>query len=383
MMKTIFSKIFGKPKIDFIPQIQPWIDKSELIELKKVIDSTYVSESKMTEKFESMTRDMTGSKHAISMCNGTAALFACLKAMKIGVGDEVIVPNLTFVATANAVIMAGATPVICEVYPNTFCINVEEAEKLVTPKTRVIMPVHLYGQSADMQKIVEFSKKYNIEILEDAAQGVGVKFMGKHTGTFGKAGVLSYYANKTITCGEGGIVLTDDDDFAKECYRLKNHGRDKKGVFIHDSIGFNFSFTEMQAAIGVSQMKKLPKIIVKKKMIYDVYSKELKSIDSMKPQFIDQRASPVFWFVTYLCEDADELAKFLLKSKIQTRKFFYPLNLQPCYSDNEIVKNLKGDFSLSEKIYKEGISLPSSYIMTKKEQYFVIEKIKEFYENRN
>ena len=382
-MKKIFNKIFNKSVRDFIPQIQPWIDKRELIELKKVIDSTYVSESKLTEEFESMTRDMTGSKHAISMCNGTMALFACLKAMKIGIGDEVIVPNLTFVATANAVILSGATPVICEVYFNTFCIDIEEAEKLVTSKTKAIMPVHLYGQSADMDKILEFSKKHDIEILEDAAQGVGVKFNGKHTGTFGKAGVLSYYANKTITCGEGGIVLTDDDDFAKECYRLKNHGRDQKGVFIHDSIGFNFSFTEMQGAIGVSQMKKLPKIILKKKSIYDKYSKELMSIDELKPQFIDERTSPVFWFVTYLCKDAKELAEYLLESGIQTRKFFYPLNLQPCYSNNDIVKNLKGNFKLSKRIYEEGISLPSSYIMTNKEQIYIIDKIKEFYENRN
>ncbi|MDA8558471.1 DegT/DnrJ/EryC1/StrS family aminotransferase [Flavobacteriaceae bacterium] len=382
-MRKIFDKLFKKSVRNFIPQIQPWIDKSELIELKRVIDSTYISENQLTEEFESMTRDMTGSKHAIAMCNGTMALFACLKAMKIGLGDEVIVPNITFVASANAIILAGATPVVCEIYPNTFCIDVEKAEKLVTSKTKAIMPVHLYGQSADMDKITVFATKYNIEILEDAAQGVGVKFNGKHTGTFGKAGVLSYYANKTITCGEGGIVLTDDDEFAKECYRLKNHGRDKKGLFIHDSIGYNFSFTEMQAAIGVSQMKKLPKIIIKKKTIYDTYLKELSSLDAMRPQYIDERASPVFWFVTYLCKEAKELAEFLQISGIQTRKFFYPLNMQPCYSNNDIVKNIKGDFKLSETIYNEGISLPSSYILTKKEQFYVITKIKEFYENRN
>ena len=189
-MRKIFNKLFKKSVRKFIPQIQPWIDKSELIELKRVIDSTYISENQLTDEFESMTREMTGSKHAIAMCNGTMALFACLKAMKIGLGDEVIVPNITFVASSNAIILAGATPVVCEIYPNTFCINVEEAQKLITPKTKAIMPVHLYGQSADMDKIMEFATQYNIEVLEDAAQGVGVKFNGKHTGTFGKAGVL-------------------------------------------------------------------------------------------------------------------------------------------------------------------------------------------------
>ena len=370
-------------KIKFIPQIQPWINKQELIELKRVVDSTYVSENRLTQEFEAMTRDLTGSKHAITMCNGTLALFACLKAMKIGIGDEVIVPNLTFVATANAVILSGATPVLCEVYSDTFCIDVEEAEKLVTSRTKAIIPVHLYGQSADMDKILQFSKNFNIEILEDAAQGVGVKFNGKHTGTFGKAGVLSYYANKTITCGEGGVILTDDDEFAKECYRLKNHGRDQKGVFIHDSIGYNFSFTEMQAAIGVAQMKKLAKIINKKKSIFDIYTKELRFIDSLKPQYIDKRTDPVFWFVSYTCKDAKELAAYLLAAGIQTRKFFYPLNLQPCYSNSDIVKNLNGNFRKSELIYEQGISLPSSYLLTRKDQKFVINKIKEFYESRN
>ena len=326
------NKIFKKPIRNFIPQIQPWIDKSELVELKRVIDSTFISENELTKEFESMTRDMTGSKHAISMCNGTSALFACLKAMDIGIGDEVIVPNLTFVASANAVILAGATPVVCEIYSDTFCIDVEKAEKLVTSRTKAIMPVHLYGQSADMDKIVKFASKYDIEILEDASQGVGVKFNGKHTGTFGKAGVLSYYANKIITCGEGGIIRTNDEEFDKECYRLKNHGRDKKGMFIHESIGFNFSFTEMQAAIGVSQMKKLPKIIKKKKQIYDIYLRELASISELAPQFIDERVSPVFWFVTYLCKEAKELGEFLEKSGIQTRKFFYPLKKSVFYA---------------------------------------------------
>ena len=199
MIKKILNKIFKKNERKFIPQIQPWIDNSELNELKKVVDSTFISENKLTEEFELMTRELTGAKHAISMCNGTMALFACLKAMKIGVGDEVIVPNITFVASTNAIILAGATPVICEIYSDTFCIDIEKAEKLVSNKTKAIMPVHLYGQSADMEKLLDFSKKHNIEIIEDAAQGVGVKFNGKHTGTFGKAGVLSYYANKTIT----------------------------------------------------------------------------------------------------------------------------------------------------------------------------------------
>jgi len=330
-----------------------------------------------------MTKILTGSKHAISMCNGTMAIFAGLKSLGIGSGDEVIVPNITFVATANSVILAGAIPVLCEIDPVTLCIDSNKIEKLITSKTKAIIPVHLYGQSADMDEINRIAHNHNIEVLEDAAQGVGVKFNKKHVGTFGKIGVLSYYGNKTITCGEGGMILTDDAEMAKECYRLKNHGRDKKGIFIHESIGFNFSFTEMQAAIGISQMKKLPEIIRRKQVIHDKYSTELLAVISMHPIIIDKRTTPVFWFTSYLCKEANKLAKYLEESGIQTRKFFYPLHLQPCYSKKDIIKNIDDDFSLSERIYNEGISLPSSYNLTEKEQIFVIDRIKEFYAHRN
>jgi len=366
-----------------IIQIEPWIDEAELSELKRVIRSTFVVEHELTSEFEERTREITGSKHAIAMMNGTVALYCCLKALGIGSGDEVIVPNITFIATSNAVIMAGAKPVLCEIRKDTFCIDVDRAEELVNEYTRAIMPVHLYGQSSDMHQVLEFSKKHELKVIEDAAQGVGVKFKGKHVGTFGEMGVLSYYGNKTITCGEGGIVLTDDKALSKKCYRLKNHGRDQKGFFVHEHIGFNFSFTEMQAAIGISQMKKLPKIIEKKQQIYDRYLRELKGLERFRPVYIDKRCEPVFWFTSYLSEDAGKLSVFLNEHGIQTRRFFYPLHLQPCYINRQYVENIDDDFSISENIFMHGISLPSSYKLTDDQQHYIIKRIKEFYANRD
>ena len=220
-----------------IVQIEPWIDERELDELKRVITSTFVVEHDLTKEFENLTKEMTGSKYAIALTNGTMALFCSLVALGVQAGDEVIIPNITFVATANAVILAGATPVLCEITKDTFNIDVSMAHNLVTSKTRAIIPVHLYGQSADMDEIMSFAKLYDLKVIEDAAQGVGVSFNGRHVGTFGDVGILSYYGNKTITCGEGGIVLTDDEAIAKRVYRLKNHGRDVKGTFIHEHIG--------------------------------------------------------------------------------------------------------------------------------------------------
>lgn len=364
-----------------IIQIEPWIDEQEMRALKRVVDSTYVTEWKLTEEFEQSTKELTGAKHAIAMCNGTAALFCALRALGVGPGDEVIVPDMTFIATANAVILAGATPVFCDVRADTFCMDVTSAEKIVTSKTKAIIPVHLYGQSADMDAIAGFAKKYRLAVLEDAAQGVGVKFKNQHVGTFGEIGILSYYGNKTVTCGEGGVVLTNNDELARACYRLKNHGRDKKGVFVHDYIGFNFSFTEMQAAVGVAQMHKLPRIIQRKKEIYDRYNKELAPVRALEKCAFDARTThPVHWFTSFSCDEIDSFTEFLRSREIQTRRFFYPLHKQPCYTNYP--QFIRTSLDGSSRAYDRGISLPSSFNLTEENQGIVIETILEWYESR-
>lgn len=366
-----------------IIQIEPWIDHAELDELKKVIDSTFVTESTMTKEFEDRIKELTGARHAIAVANGTLGLYACLRALDIGPGDEVIVPDLTFIATANAVVMAGATPVFCDVREDTFCIDVASAGDRLTPRTKAVMPVHLYGQSADMDEVTSFAQKHGLKVVEDAAQGVGVRFNGRHVGTFGELGILSFYGNKTITCGEGGVILTDDDELATKCYRLKNHGRERKGVFVHEEIGFNFSFTEMQAAVGVAQMKKLPRIVERKRGIHERYLADLADLPRFRPCFIDPRTEPVFWFTSFLSDDTDELSAYLLERGIQTRRFFYPLHSQPCYQKHEAIRGVNMvPFPVSDRIYQMGLSLPSSYGLTDEEQATVIDQIRGFYENR-
>jgi perosamine synthetase len=366
-----------------IVQIEPWIDECELRELARVIQSTFVIEHELTREFENMTAQLTGAKHAIAVCNGTAALFVCLKALGIGPGDEVIIPNLTFIATANAVILAGATPVLCEIREETFCIDVEQAEKLVTERTRAVMPVHLYGQSADMAAVADFASRHKLKVVEDAAEGIGVRFNGQHVGTFGDMGILSYYGNKTVTCGEGGVVLTNDDRLAGEAYKLKNHGRAKKGTFIHESVGFNFAFTDLQAAIGIAQMKKMPAIVRKKREIHDCYVEQLREIKQFRAVHIDPRCEPVFWLTSFLCDEVEELSAFLERQNIQTRGFFCPLHQQPCYADRKYIKNIGLDFRISEKVYRRGISLPSSYSLTREDQALVIGQIRCFYAHRD
>ena len=364
-----------------IIQIEPWIGEDELSQLKRVVDSTFVVEHDLTKEFEEKICELTGARHAIAMTNGTVALFCCLKALGIGPGDEVIVPNLTFIATSNAVIMAGATPVLCDVDPNTFCMTATAAEKCISEKTRALMPVHLYGQSANMVALNDLARRHNLKVIEDAAQGTGVFYEGKHVGTYGDLGILSFYGNKTITCGEGGVVLTDDDELRTLCYRLKNHGRDGKGTFLHEHIGYNFCFTEMQAAIGIAQLQKLPAIIKKKKEIHDLYCESLSYLgEKMAPAAAVKGCSPVYWFTSFVTPHKTELINFLKEEGIQTREFFYPLDKQPCYKDGHVKR--VGNYSTSMTAFETGISLPSSYNLTHADQRLVIDAVKRFFSER-
>lgn len=351
-----------------IPQIEPWINDEELKEVKEVIKSSWITESSKTKKFEKGIKRLSGAKYARAYCNGTATLFAALKILDVGEGDEIIAPDLTFIAPINAIIFTGAKPILVDV-DKTFNIDPNLVEEKITNKTKAIMPVHLYGQAADMKKIMEIATKHNLFVIEDAAQGIGVRFEGKHVGTFGNFGSFSFYGNKTITTGEGGMLITNNEKLDESALRFKNHGRIKKG-FIHDQIGFNFSFTEMQAALGIAQLKKLDKIIEKKKKIRDLYIQGLSKVKGIGFPFIDSRCSPVHWFTTILLNNPKKLARELKRRGIQTRRIFYPIHKQPCY-------NFDGEFPNSEWAYNHGLSLPSSVILKEEEIKMICDIIKE------
>jgi len=364
----------GNGEQTLINQIEPWIDDAELVELTRVIKSTFVTESEATGEFENLIRRLTGAKHAVAMTNGTAALFCVLKALGVGPGDEVVVPDMTFVATANAVILAGATPVFCDVRSDTYCLDIDRAEETITSRTKAVVPVHLYGLSAEMDELENLCQRRGLHLIEDAAQGVGVRYEGRHTGTIGRAGILSFYGNKTITTGEGGVVLTDDDELASSCFMLKNHGRRVKGVFVHESIGFNFGFTEMQAAVGIAQMHKLPRIIKRKNEIRNFYRSRLASVGDIAFQDVPRHTEPVFWFTNVYTDHVEQLAKHLRANGIGTRRYFYPLHKQPCYEHMRAMP-----CTVSAEGYDRGLSLPSGVTLTDSDLGRVVEAIREYF----
>lgn len=367
------TKLNNHKKQSIIPQIQPWIDQRELRELIKVIDSTWITEGRKTEEFENRFKKITGARYAMAVFNATVGLYCALKAFDIGPGDEVIVPDLTFIASANSVIMAGAKPVFCDIERETLGLDPNQLEKKITFRTKAVMPVHLYGLSAKIDKIINLARKRGLKVIEDAAQAVGVKYKGRQVGTFGDIGIFSFYGNKTITTGEGGLILTDNKELFKKCWRLKNHGRDEKGIFIHDYIGFNFCFTDLQAAVGLAQLKKLKKIIERKRRIREFYQRELKDIKQIEFPSINRDTSPVFWFTNIFTDEVSDLVRYLKEKGVQTRRFFYPLHKQPCYNSN-------GYFPNSEWAYEKGLSLPSSVILKDKELAYICATIKDYYQ---
>ncbi len=361
-----------------IIQIEPWINNLELDELKKVVSSTFVTESELNKEFEEITSFYTKSKYTTTICNGTSALFCCLKVLKIGPGDEVIVPNMTFIATATAVILTGATVRLVDVNPITGCLDPLNLLNAINSKTKAIIPVHLYGISCDMDEITNIAKANNIYIIEDAAQGVGVKYKNKHVGTIGELGVLSYYGNKTITTGEGGMILTDNYELSKKIYMLKNHGRERKGTFLHTTIGWNFSFTEMQAALGIAQMKKLKEIISKKRDLFNFYNRNINNEKLFMRPVPSETTHPVHWFSNIHCPDAKSLENFLQNKNIPTRRLFFPLNNQPCFQNESYIVNLNEEFPGTECAYRRILSLPSSVLLDIEQKEFIVDMVNKF-----
>ena len=247
-----------------VPQFVPFLDNKEYKSIKDCFDTNWFTEGPKSKEFVQKLLDLTGAKYGVLVPNGTLSLYLGLKAMGIGPGDEVLVPDFTFIASATSVHMAGATPVFVDCDKETLQMSVENCDKKITKNTKAIMPAHMYGMACDMTKIVKFAKKHKLKIIEDAAQAIGVYWKGKHCGTFGTIGSFSFFADKTITTVEGGLIVTNNKKIYNKLLHLRNHGRVKSGSFVHPEMGWNFRLTDIQSAIGLEQLKKLPQIIKRK-----------------------------------------------------------------------------------------------------------------------
>ena len=367
-----------------IPQVQPWLGKEEIAALSETIEANWITEGPKSAEFSSKLNELIGTEYGVFAPNGTLALFLGLLALGVGRGDEVLVPDTTFIASANAVILARATPVFVEVNRYNYQIDVSKCQHLLTSRTRAIMPVHLYGMVANMTEVMEFAGQHNLLIIEDAAEVVGVRYKGQHAGTFGEVGCFSFFADKTITTGEGGYVVCKDGATYKRLMLLRNQGRLHRGTFIHPAVGYNFRMTDLQAAIGLAQLAKLDTIIQRKHTILEWYRHNLHDMEEVTFLKVEPGSDYVPFRIVLICQAAHDLMEHLESCGIQPRMFFYPLHKQPCFE--YLGKEKGGPLDLRDELYpnavygyEHGFCLPVYPTLSKEEVDYICSSIKAFY----
>jgi perosamine synthetase len=357
--------------------MEPWFGSEEKEALSQYMEEGgWLTEFKRTTEFEQRIADYTGAKHCFVVNNGTISLTLMAIAAGIKAGDEVIVPNFTMIATPNSVKIFGAIPVFVDVEQDTLCMDIECARQAITPKTKALLLVTANGRYP-IQGIEAFQylcNEKNIVLLEDSAQSLGSWYPnGKHQGTIGLAGSFSFSSPKIISTGQGGAIVTNDDDMAYKLKRLKDFGRSVGGNDLHDSIGFNFKFTELQAVIGNEQMKKLPSRVERKKEILSLYKKSLANVKDLT--FFDQDLSCTTpWFIDVLVERREELANYLKEKGVGSRVMYPPINKQVAY-------NIPGEHPVSNLVGEKGLWLPSASQLTDVNIEYIVNKIQVFYHN--
>lgn len=360
---------------EFIPQMEPWFGEEERLALDEYMRSGgWLTEYRKTIEFEGMVADYVGVRHCIVVNNGTVSLTVAAMAAGVSAGDEVIVPNYTMIASPNSVRIFGALPVFVDVDPRTLCLDYEKTVAAITDRTRAIMLVAANGRcpGVGVNAFRELAASAQIPLIEDAAQALGSRFPdGRHIGSAGMVGSFSFSAPKIISTGQGGCIVTDDDELADRVRKLKDFGRASGGNDIHDSIGFNFKFTELQACVGIEQMRKLPWRVERKREIYSAY-RQLLSGNRHVRLFEHDLSITSPWFIDALVDNRDGLVAYLKENGIGSRPMYPPINSQVAY-------NSPGQFPVSEYVGTHGVWLPSASQLTDAQVRRVCRTIDEFY----
>ena len=349
-----------------IPVHQPVLDGNEKKYVMNCMNTGWISsQGGYIGKFEKKFAEFCNVKHAIATTSGTSALHLCTAALNLGKGDEVIMPSFTMIAPALAIAYTGAKPVFVDAEPKSWTIDSSKIKDKITKKTKAIMPVHIYGHPCYMDKIMEIAKKYNLYVIEDAAEAHGALYKGKKAGSFGHVNAFSCYSNKIVTTGEGGIVVTDDDKIAERVRSLKDFCFDKERRYFHSSMGFKYPMTNIQAAIGLAQLEKIERTIEEKRKMAATYNKYLKNIKGITTPFEDKIVKNVYWMYGILVDGEfgiprDAVKKELYAMGVDTRFFFIGMHKQPPFKTSE-------KFPVTDYLSEHGFYLPSSTNLTEKQ----------------
>lgn len=353
-----------------IPVNEPLLDGNEAKYLQECIDTGWISsEGPFIRAFEENFAKRMGRKHAIAVCNGTAAIDAAVDALDIGPGDEVILPTFTIISCVTQIARGGAKPVFVDTDPATWNMDVSQIEARITPRTKAILVAHMYGLPTDMDPILEICRKHGLRLIEDAAEMHGQTYNGRPCGSFGDISTFSFYPNKHVTTGEGGMILTDDDAIAETCRGLRNLCFMPQRRFVHERLGWNLRMTNLQAALGVAQLERLDSFIERKRRMGALYTELLQGIDALElPPARADYADSVYWVYGMVIKDghpldAEGAMKALGKEGVGTRPFFWPLHEQPVLRNMGLVPEGESH-PVAERLARRGFYIPSGMALT-------------------
>jgi perosamine synthetase len=357
-----------------ISLLEPSLNGNELKYITECISSGWISsKGEFVNRFEEMFSSYNNGLYSVSSSSGTTALHLALIALGIGKGDEVIVPNLTFAATVNAVIHCGAKPILVDVDSKSWNITVEKIKPLISKNTKAIIPVHLYGQPCDLKRLRILADSHDLYLIEDCAEALGSSVDGEPVGTFGDASMFSFFGNKTITTGEGGMVIFKEKLAANKAKIFRDHGMNPHKKYWHDYIGYNYRLTNLQAALGVAQLEKIEEILQDKKIMGQKYDEAFGFLNVSLQEKLPNTISS-YWLYGMVLNNKNErdfLIQYLYKQGIETRTFFSPISEQPAYK----FLNIQNEFKNSMELADGGISLPSAASLSLLDQDFVIEHV--------
>ncbi len=372
---------------DFIPVNEPLLAGNEKKYLNECIDTGWISsEGAFVKKFENQFAKRVGQEHGIAVCNGSVALDAAIVALGIGEGDEVIMPAFTIISCAAAIVRAGAKPVLVDSHPVTWNMDVNQIESKITPKTKAIMVVHIYGLPVDMIPVMDIAKKHGLKIIEDAAEAHGLTYNGIPCGNFGDISIFSFYPNKHVTTGEGGMIMTNDDQLAERCRSLRNLCFQPQQRFVHEELGWNFRMSNIQAAVGVAQLEKLDEFVVAKRKMGRRYTELLSEVDNIRlPLPKTAYAENIYWVYGIVLDpelpfDAKHVMQKLGAEKIGTRPFFWPMHEQPVFKKMGLFAG--EEYPVASMLARRGFYVPSGLSLDNKKIEHVASKVKEVIQNK-
>lgn len=366
-----------------IPVCEPALDGRERQYVSDCLETTWISSAgKYINMFEEKFAEYCGARHGVACSSGTTAIHLAMEALGIGHGDEVIIPDFTLIVSANMVILSGARPVLVDVDRRTWCIDPKLIEEKITPRTKAIMAVHMYGHPCDMDAIMGIAGKRNLFVIEDCAEAHGAEVNGKKVGAIGDVSCFSFYGNKILTTGEGGMVVCNDDDIAKRLRLLCNQGF-QEPRFVHNVMGFNYRLTNVQAAIGLAQTEMVEQKVEKKRWIGARYNEFLSGWPHLTLPVEEPWAKNVYWMYGVVINDSFGLSKEQLMSRLRekgvdTRAFFCPMSLQPVFKgSDQRFPDISGNYPVSVDLWNRGLYLPSGLPLTEEQIQTVVEKVKE------